>query len=273
VNKLSQPHDGSEPSPTVCAAPSARLWFGVPGIYEQRWRWVVDFIDPDPSRRRAAKVRHDRYCAQRSEAIRRESALWWSNGESFDFSADPALEAEFRRQVTIGSTALDHTIYGALHRFTDASWHPDRSETFAQLAPYAALFLRWEVAYPEEWRDVNDGSPWGLKQRILRSFVRAGVPEPVRAQVVELVVQAVSRQHRCEDRWYAGLARRVDGPELRAALGECRESADEVVRLRAEYVLVVLDDTELPITLASWRSWLARSGSNVTVGPWPRTAD
>ncbi|GAA0944125.1 hypothetical protein GCM10009554_38040 [Kribbella koreensis] len=239
----------------------------MPGIYEQRWRWAVDFIDPDPSRRRAAKVRNDRYRAEHSESIRRENALWWSNGQSYDFSAEPALEAEFYRQVAIGRTAGDHTIYGALSRFIDASWYPDRWATFEQLTPYAVLFLRWEATYPEEW-GAGDGAPWGLKKRILRSFARAGVPDSARAQLVELVTQAVSRTYRCEDRWYAALARRVDGPDLRAALDERRKSPDDLVRVKADYVEAVLADAEMPVTRASWRRYLACSGTNVTEGPW-----
>jgi hypothetical protein len=227
---------------------------------------MVDFIDPDPTRRRAARMRHDRYLAQERQAIERQNALWWANGKSYDFLSVPALRAEFDRHLAAQQSAADHTIYAALQSFVDASWHLDRRATFELLAPYAVLFLRWEAAYPDEWR-LSSG--WGTKQRVLRSFIRVGAPESTRADLVELVIQAVSRQHRCEDRWYAAVARRVDGPELRAALGECRESADEMVCLRAEYVLLVLDDAELPVTLASWRSWLARSGSNVTAGPWP----
>ncbi|WP_328321175.1 hypothetical protein OHA70_23720 [Kribbella sp. NBC_00382] len=238
-------------------------------IHEQRLRWMVDFVDPDPTRRRAARMRQDRYLAQQRQAIDRQNALWWANGQSYDFLDVPALRAEFDRHLAAQRSAGAHTIYSALHSFVDASWQVDQRATFELLAPYAVLFLRWETDYPDEWR-LSSG--WGTKQQVLRSFIRVGAPESTRADLIELVVQAVSRQHRCEDRWYAALARRVDGPELRAALGECRESADKVVRLRAEYVLIVLDDAELPVTLASWRSWLARSGSNVTAGPWPRSS-
>jgi len=228
-------------------------------IHERRLRWLFDFIDPDPTRRRAARLRHDRYIAERREAARREDAVWWSNGQSYDFSAAPALGAAFDRHIAAQRAARDNTLYGVLGRFAHASWRADESATFELCAPYAVLFLRWEAAYPVEWRDASPSSPWGTKQGILRSFVRAGVPPSNRTHLVELVTQAVSRDHRCEDRWYAAVARRLDGPELRAALDGCRTSADGVVRLRAEYVLTVLHDVEMPVTLASWRRWLAET--------------
>jgi hypothetical protein len=226
-------------------------------IHERRLRWLFDFIDPDPARRRAARLRYDRYIAEWSEAVRREYAVWWSNGRSYDFSAAPALDAAFERHIAERQAALDNTFYGVVRSFEKASWHADQTATFELLAPYAVLFLQWEAAYPAEWREAAPWSPWGTKQQILRSFIRAGVPPLNRAHLVELVTHAVSREQRCEDRWYAALARRLDGSQLRAALDECRKSADGVVRLRAEYVLTVLNDAEMPVTLASWRRWLA----------------
>lgn len=238
-----------------------RLRFGVHWIHERRLRWLFDFIDPEPARRRAARLRYDRYLAEWSDAVRRENAVWWSNGESYDFSAAPALGAAFNRHLAAQRAVRDKTFSGVVQRFVDASWRADEMATFELVAPYAVLFLQWEAAYPVEWREAAPSSPWGTKQRILRSFIRAGVPPLNRAHLVELVVHAVSRDHRCEDRWYAGLARRLDGPELRAALDKCRESDDGVVRLRAEYVLTVLNDAELPVTLANWRRWLAETQS------------
>ena len=239
-------------------------------IHERRLRWLFDFIDPDPARRRTARLRHDRYIAEGREAVRRQNAVWWSNGQSYDFSAAPALGAAFDRHLAAQRAARDNTLYGVLGRFEHASWRADESATFELCAPYAVLFLRWEAAYPVEWRDASPSSPWGTKQHILRSFIRAGVPPLHRAHLVELVTHAVSSDHRCEDRWFAALARRLDGPELRAALDGCRKSADGIVRLRAEYVLTVLDDVEMPVTRASWRRWLAETAyTTPTPAPAP----
>ena len=68
---------------------------------------------------------------------------------------------------------------------------------------------------------------------------------------------AVNREHRCEDRWYAALARRLDSPELRNLLAEAAASTDPLVRLRAGYVNAVLEDRSMAVTVASWRRWLA----------------
>jgi hypothetical protein len=159
--------------------------------------------------------------------------------------------------------AIAQTLYHLAGEFAWASWRPEHDDTDS--ARYAVLFLQWEVAFPDEWRAAAPWSPWGLKQTILRGFVRVGALG--RDQVlIDLVMAAVGREQRCEDRWYAALARRVDSPELRCLLAEATESPDSHVRRRAGYVSAVLDDPDMAVTLASWRRWLAASDDSASAG-------
>lgn len=92
-------------------------------------------------------------------------------------------------------------------------------EVRERLAPYGLLFLQWEQRYPGEWRQVGwPLSPWSAKEAVLRAFC-AGGPSPLtRAPLEALLVAAVRRPQRCQDRWYWELARRLDTPGLRGAI-------------------------------------------------------
>jgi hypothetical protein len=160
----------------------------------------------------------------------------------------------FEQATADQKDAAGQTLHGVAGRFCAARWSSDRDET--ETAPYAVLFLRWEADFPDEWRTASPWSPWGLKQGILRGFVKVGPVGHERA-LADLVMDAVGRRQRCEDGWYAAVARHLDGPELRSRLAEAEEAGDPVVRLRAGYVGRVLDDRSMKVTLASWKRWVA----------------
>jgi hypothetical protein len=71
-------------------------------------------------------------------------------------------------------------------------------------------------------------------------------------------MQAVGREHSCEDQGYPAVARVVDGLELRSRLDAASRSEDPLVRLRAEWVRWVIDHPAAPVTVAGWRRWLAQ---------------
>lgn len=56
---------------------------------------------------------------------------------------------------------------------------------------------------------------------------------------------------------YAPVARAVDGPDLRYRLRGLLDTEDPLVRLRAEFVLRVLDHPELRVRRLTWQRWLA----------------
>lgn len=81
------------------------------------------------------------------------------------------------------------------------------------------------------------------------------VPEPQVDAVTRLTLAAVNRIQRCDDLGYVLLARRLDGPVLRAGIEAAARSPDPTVQRRAGYARWAMDDTEAPVTSTSWRAW------------------
>lgn len=221
-------------------------------------RWLFDLTDPDPARRRAALDRQGELIATWSAGLRWSNTLWYQNGRSSDFSHSPRLTAEYDQAEAMQSNAIAQTLYSVAGKFGRARYQ-ELDDAAAESVPYAVLFLRWEVGFQDEWRTAAPWSPWEQKERILRGFIKAG-PLGWEEALTDLVMAAVNREHWCEDRWYAALARRLDSPELRNLLADAAASTDPLVRLRAGYVSAVLDDQGMPVTVASWRRWLAAPG-------------
>jgi hypothetical protein len=127
----------------------------------------------------------------------------------------------------------------------------------ARLASYAVLFLRWESAFPDEcdgggWR----GGPWGFKGSVLRTFAVRGPVASTGPALEDLVLAAVHRRQHCHDPEYVRLARRLDGPGLRARLRAAATENDEQTRLRAGYLLWLLDHPDARIRSSKWRQWV-----------------
>ncbi|MGN9813586.1 hypothetical protein ACTMSW_30090 [Micromonospora sp. BQ11] len=138
----------------------------------------------------------------------------------------------------------------------------------AGLLPYALLFLDWENRHPDEWRHAGWlWSPWSTKEAVLHRLAvdRAVTDAPA---LTERLLTAVRRRQRCQDRWYWRLARALDGPDLRERLrGIVREATgkgDERTRLRALFVLWLLDHPGETTDSRSWRRWLRGVARPVT---------
>ncbi|TCN29184.1 hypothetical protein EV644_1413 [Kribbella orskensis] len=217
--------------------------------------WLFNLTDPDPARRRAALDRQAELIATWSAGLRWSNTLWYQNGRSSDFSHSPRLTAEYDQAEAMQRNAIAQTLYSVAGGFSRARYQ-ELDDSASESVPYAVLFLQWEVGFQHEWRTAAPWSPWELKERILRGFIKAG-PLGWDEALLDLVMAAVNREHWCEDRWYAALARRLDSPELRNLLAEAAASTDPLVRLRAGYVSAVLDDRSTAVTVASWRRWLA----------------
>jgi hypothetical protein len=153
-------------------------------------------------------------------------------------------------------SAYARTLFGAIAVYCDPT-DAAAPTTRQQNVPYALLFLWWERQYPREWREAGSlGSLWGTKARILASSTRDGVSESHQADVVDLIVAAVAGPYRCEDWRYACLARRVGGPDLRDHLAARITTDDPLPRLRARFLLHVLDHPELTVRSNTWQRWL-----------------
>lgn len=140
---------------------------------------------------------------------------------------------------------------------------------YARLAPYGLLFPRWEQRFPEERRPAGwPFSPWSEKAAVLRAFC-AGGPAPLTGPALEdLLIAAVRRTQRCQDRWYWSLARRTGTPGLRGRLGDAAAES-ETARLRAGFVLWHVDHPGEAAGSAAWLRWRRSHGCPVTV---PATA-
>ena len=224
-------------------------------VPSNRHNWLFDLTDPDPARRRAALDRQTELIATWSAGLRWSNTIWYQNGRSSDFSHSPGLTAAYDQALAMQRNAIAQTLYSVAGEFSRARYQ-ELDDAASESVPYAVLFLQWEVGFQNEWRTAAPWSPWVQKQRILRSFIKAG-PLGWEQALIDLVIAAVNREHWCEDRWYAALARLLDSPELRNLLAEAAASTDPLVRLRAGYVSAVLDDRSTAVTVASWRRWLA----------------
>jgi hypothetical protein len=220
--------------------------------------YVFDLVSPYLRRRERALERHAGYLAAHRATIMRGNEIWEQAGRHW-VPADPALHAAMDQVRAAGRDAGAHTVYGLAGMFVHARWlgGPDDRD---RLAPYAVLLLHWESCFPQPWRDATQSSPWWLKKQVLRRFAEDGVPERHCDQMVKLLFDAVRREQRCEDGGYVALARRLDGPDLRAALAHAARSDDPLTQLRARYVLWVADHVDQPVTTAGWRRWLAQDG-------------
>lgn len=205
-----------------------------------RYQWVHALVDDSPDVRARALARHNQLLDQTRH-----------HGRSGD---------------------LTGTLVDPVRRFTSlvppywssAPSAPDPEE-YARLAPFGLLFLRWEERFPEEWHSADwVFSLWAEKAMVLRAF-RAGEPIPVtRSALEDLLIAAVRRTQRCEDRSYWSLARRLDTAELRGRLTEVATKSEKA-RLRAGFVLWLMDHPGEATGSASWLRWRRSYGCPVTL--------
>ena len=161
--------------------------------------WAFDLVDPDDGRRHAALDRHRALLEAASAALCRMNEIWARTG-SFAPADRPSAAAMDQAHAEFRANR-DGTLFGPIS---------------ARDARYAVLFLRWEARYPDEWRAASPWtwSHWGTKEGLLRWFATAGVPGAVRADVAELILDALRRPYRCKDWRYAALLRHVADPSL-----------------------------------------------------------
>lgn len=214
--------------------------------WHDRLGWAFDLIAEDATDRFRAHARlmeTQRLCI---EALQRFNQVFYEREHP-----------EYRHRLATWQQARRGTL-------PDALWENVDPRTLAAWAglPYALLYLRWEALFPDEWFAYAKG--WGTKQVLLSLFTRGSndVPGSVVDQLIDLVVLAARREHRCEDVGYARLARVLDRPHLRARLAAVAEQPIEPARLRAGYLLWLLDHPDAPHPKKSqWLSWLSAQDS------------
>ncbi|WP_410812184.1 hypothetical protein [Micromonospora sp. 067-2] len=222
------------------------------------YSWLFDLVAIDPVTRHHALARHQALIAAASDALHRSNGLWAAHYRSR--SSQTRLAAAVDQARADFRWHEQQTIYGPLHAFREAT-DGDRAAR-ALWAPFAALYLRWEAEYPDEWGAPESWmwSRWGTKEGLLRRLDRGGLPRVVQPQVAELILAALGRPYRCKDWLYACLVRHLDDPLLLHGVEMMTSADDPLVRLRAQFVLYVATHPEQATTRTSWRRWLDAAG-------------
>ena len=184
--------------------------------------------------------------------------------DAYEWVHDLVTPAEVAREVALtrhhallwrrDRDGLTGTIIDPVHALLQCDL-PLPGEERGRLEPYAVLFLQWEARFPQQWRESWTSSPWTTKEAVLAAFIRQGALPETRTALQDLLVGAVHRVQRCQDRWYWRLARHIDGPALQGRLRHAVEHGDERVRLRARYVLWLIEHPEEVVTSRAWRRW------------------
>jgi hypothetical protein len=216
--------------------------------------WVFDLVASDEVVRHRALARHQALLAAASEALRWSNSIWEQAGTPAP--TEPHLAAAMDQARADFRWHRQQTIFGPI----EAYWDSDYADSVAPLlySPYVVLYLRWEAAYPQEWRAPGSWmwSPWGTKEVLLRRLDRGGVPEPVRPQIGDLIVAALERPYRCKDWMYARLVRHVLDVPFVSRIEALLSAEDPLVRLRAQYILHVARNPQRGVKRVSWHRWL-----------------
>ncbi|MEU9576862.1 hypothetical protein [Streptomyces chilikensis] len=227
--------------------------------WDARLGWAHGLTSDDPAERAAALARLDgakRCVARALERVNEYWSLTLPLGPEEQYR-EPAFRRALEEYHRLCGHSLPEGLSGRAYGRPVTEWPG---------LPYGLLFLEWEARYPQEW--TLHAKSWGAKQSLLRALARADHDPAVAARLVGLVELAVRRAHRCKDREYVGVARAVDGADLRERLARAADSGDPWARCHAGYVRWMLDRPEVPNTRRVWHTWLAGSSGG---GPPPRT--
>jgi hypothetical protein len=210
--------------------------------WHDRLGWAFDLISDDVVVRHRALARHTR-----TRQLRHEAFLWYNQ-----IWNQPDHPQYRERRDAWHRAQEDTTLRDALSSYVS----PQAVAAWDGL-PYAVLYLRWEATFSQEWHTY--AKSWSLKGSLLRLLadVRADLPADIVDDLVDLTLLAARRVHRCQDVWYARLARRLDGTRLRTQLTAIADQPTEPARTRARYVLWLLNHPDAPRPKRSqWLSWL-----------------
>lgn len=170
----------------------------------------------------------------------------------------PGLAAARDQAEAAFTAARNSTIFGPIDQFLTGTHLTNHCQQ-GQYAPFAVLFLQWERRHPQEWSEAGTWtwSHWGTKELLLRQLAQVGVPGSVRDSMIGLVGAAVAGPYRCKDWLYAPLARSVDGDVLRERVERLLDDANPLPRLRARFLLHLLDQPTMAIRRYTWHRWIA----------------
>ena len=216
--------------------------------------WVDDLVSADPvARARAVRTFHQAE-DERRRLQRKVNAIWAEAGRP-----DPTVPHLATRMDTARAEQDQADGYSLLRTLWDGwawvDWGPDCFDGDpAELVHYSLRYLEWEARFPAEWH-----RHWGTKAVVLyRLSRRSDLTAADRARLAELVIAAVRREHRCEDQGYALVARAIATESLRERIAAQTRTPDRLTRLRASFLLHLLDHPDQPAKPPAWKRWLAQ---------------
>jgi hypothetical protein len=219
--------------------------------------WLFDLVASDDAVRHRALDLHQELLAAASAAHRRWNQAWLRAGMAA--TAEPELAVEMDQQWADFRRHEQQTIFGPVSAYIRST-----ATGIAQRrgARYAALYLRWEAAHPDEWGAPGSSmwSPWGTKERLLRKLDRGGVPLGVRSEISDLIVAALQRPYRCKDWMYARLVRHVADAAFLHRIETLHDDGHPLVGRRAQFILHISRHPSRPVTRGTWQRWLRSNG-------------
>ncbi|QKW36908.1 hypothetical protein HUT06_25190 [Actinomadura sp. NAK00032] len=216
--------------------------------WRERLGWTFGLVSEDPLERAAALAQLVEVQRLTREALRKSNELW-------RLASSLGPEEHYKEPAFL--QARQRYIEARSHSLPDGLWEwPWGGIAAWPGLPYALLYLEWEAKYPEDW--TRYAKSWGTKKGLLRHLDKANHHHPsTETKLADLVVSAVERPYRCEDRWYARLARAIDNDDLRARLGHAAQSDNPWARYQASFVLWLLTTPDAPVSRHTWSMWLA----------------
>jgi hypothetical protein len=219
----------------------------------QDMEWVDDLISPEPAQRAAALIRfqqtNDAYWSVQHEI----NAVWAEAGGPSP--TKPRLAAKMSRLRAAQDEAAGRELMRTLW---DGWGYVDGGPEWfqgdpAELIHYSLRYLEWEVRFPGEWH-----KHWSTKESLLKALAkRDDLTAEHRSRLADLVTIVVRQQQRCKDGGYILVARRVADDPLRERITAEANATEQLTRLRALFLLHMLDHPELPAKPRTWKRWLA----------------
>ena len=120
-----------------------------------RHGWVFDLVSDDELRRRRARKRARERDNALLAAIKARNEVWWRAGRTWA-PDESAMAAELARAEADHAAALAETFLAPIAPYLSPVWSRQSDEKPSE--QFAILYLEWEMAYPDEWRQ-DAGTP------------------------------------------------------------------------------------------------------------------
>ena len=196
--------------------------------------------------------------------LRERARTWRQAREAFAHA-----KAEDRIHPEFTAWAIHERTAARRHEAEQAMYPPETGEAIARLRKGSRDDVEWALTFLE-------ADPWCfrsgyLKEQLLRHLPRLELTTEERDRLIAVLMRHIDAGDRREFRSTCRAARRLDGPDIRAAVRQRLLAGDRGVQRRALWMWTALDRDPLdPETLAAARAVV----SDAALDPlWWRTSD